>query len=127
MARAISKKSGERSRAILALLLHFLFTAILATLPPSGQSICIKMQERLYCHIIKIKLLKKSLRIKIRWFKKKKVDSRNKKRYTCIFIHFSSDSWVRIHQLFSRTFFVFFSKICNFECNTTTDWLNRTV
>ena len=36
-------------------------------------------------------------------------------------------TWVRIHQLFSRTFFVFFSKICNFECNTTSDWLNRTV
>ena len=34
---------------------------------------------------------------------------------------------VRIHQLFSRTFFVFFSKICNFECKTTSDWLNRTV
>ena len=35
--------------------------------------------------------------------------------------------WVRIHQQFSRTFFVFFSKICKFECNTTSDWLNCTV
>ena len=34
---------------------------------------------------------------------------------------------VRIHQPFSRTFFVFVSKICKFECNTTSDWLNRTV
>ena len=33
---------------------------------------------------------------------------------------------VRIHQPFSRTFFVFVSKICKFECNTTSDWLNRT-
>ena len=40
---------------------------------------------------------------------------------------FPNEPWVRIHQLFSRTFFVFFSKICNFECNTTSDWLNRTV
>ena len=29
----------------------------------------------------------------------------------------------RIHQPVSRTFFVFFSKICKFECNTTSDWL----
>ena len=34
--------------------------------------------------------------------------------------------WVRIHQPFSRTFFVFFPNICKFECNTS-DWLNRTV
>ena len=34
---------------------------------------------------------------------------------------------VRIHHPFSRTFFVFVSKICKFECNTTSDWLNRTV
>ena len=32
--------------------------------------------------------------------------------------------WVRIHQPFSRMFFVFFSKICEVECNTTYDWLN---
>ena len=38
-----------------------------------------------------------------------------------------SKSRVRIHQPFSRTFFVFVSKICKFECNTTSDWLNRTV
>ena len=31
--------------------------------------------------------------------------------------------WGRIHQPFSRTFFVFFSKICKFECKTTSDWL----
>ena len=36
-------------------------------------------------------------------------------------------TWVRIHQPFSRTFFVFVSKNCKFECNTTSDWLNRTV
>ena len=36
-------------------------------------------------------------------------------------------SRLRIHQSFSRTFFVFLSKICKFECNTTSDWLNRTV
>ena len=36
-------------------------------------------------------------------------------------------SWARIHQPFSRTVFVFFSKICKFECNTTSDWLNRMV
>ena len=34
---------------------------------------------------------------------------------------------VRIHQPFSRTFFVFFSKICKFECDTASDWLNRMV
>ena len=34
---------------------------------------------------------------------------------------------VRIHQPFSRTLFVFFSKICKLECNTTSDWLNRVV
>ena len=34
---------------------------------------------------------------------------------------------VRIHQPFSRTFFVFFSKICKFEYKTTDDWLNRMV
>ena len=38
-----------------------------------------------------------------------------------------TDSRARIHQPFSRTFFVFVSKICKFECNTTSDWLNRTV
>ena len=32
---------------------------------------------------------------------------------------------VRIQQTFSRTIFVFFSTICKFECNTTSDWLNR--
>ena len=32
---------------------------------------------------------------------------------------FPNKSWARIHQPFSRTFFVFFSKICKFECNTT--------
>ena len=26
---------------------------------------------------------------------------------------------------FSRKFFVFFSKICKLECNTTSDWLNH--
>ena len=36
-------------------------------------------------------------------------------------------SRVRIHQPFSRTFFVFFSEICQFECNTTSDLLNRTI
>ena len=48
---------------------------------------------------------------------------------TCIIIdhHPSFDFWVRIHQPFSRTFFVFVSKICKSECNTTSDWLNRTV
>ena len=30
---------------------------------------------------------------------------------------------LRIHQPFSRTFFVFFSKICQFECNTT--WFSQ--
>ena len=35
--------------------------------------------------------------------------------------------WVRIHHTSSRTFFVFFSKICKFERNTTSDWLNRMV
>ena len=30
-----------------------------------------------------------------------------------------------IHQAFSRTFFVFF--FCEFECCTTSDWLNHTV
>ena len=34
---------------------------------------------------------------------------------------------VRIHQTFLRTVFVFFAKICRLECNTTSDWLNRTV
>ena len=34
---------------------------------------------------------------------------------------------VFIHQPFSRIFFVFFSKICKLECNTTSDWLNRMV
>ena len=38
-----------------------------------------------------------------------------------------TENWVRIHQPFSRTFFVCFSKICKFECNTTSDWINRTV
>ena len=33
----------------------------------------------------------------------------------------------RIHQPFSRTFFVFFSKICKFNCNTTSDWLKHWV
>ena len=28
-------------------------------------------------------------------------------------------TWVRIHQPFSGTFFVFFSKICKSKCNTT--------
>ena len=32
---------------------------------------------------------------------------------------------IHIHQPFSRTFFVFFSKICKFECDTTFDWINR--
>ena len=32
---------------------------------------------------------------------------------------------VRIRQAFSRTFSVFFSRFCEFECNTTFDWLNR--
>ena len=36
-------------------------------------------------------------------------------------------SSVCIHQPFSRTFFVFFSKVCKLECNTTSDWLNRMV
>ena len=31
---------------------------------------------------------------------------------------------LRIHQPSSRMFFVFFSMICKFECNTTSDWLN---
>ena len=31
----------------------------------------------------------------------------------------------RIHQPFSRTFFVLFSRVCKFECNTTSGWLNR--
>ena len=39
----------------------------------------------------------------------------------------SANTTVRIHQPFSRTFFVFVHKICKFECNTTSDWLNRTV
>ena len=30
---------------------------------------------------------------------------------------------LRIHQTFSKTFFVFFRKICQSECNTTSDWL----
>ena len=34
---------------------------------------------------------------------------------------------VCIYQQLSRTFFVFFSKICKLECNTTSDWLNRMV
>ena len=34
---------------------------------------------------------------------------------------------VCIHQPFSRTFFAFISKIYKFECNTTSDWLNRMV
>ena len=32
---------------------------------------------------------------------------------------------VCIHQPFSRTFFIFFSKICKLECNTTSDWQNH--
>ena len=36
-------------------------------------------------------------------------------------------TWVRIHQPFSRTFFVFVSNICKLECNTNSDWLNRMV
>ena len=28
-----------------------------------------------------------------------------------------------IHQAFSRTFFIFFSRFCEFECNKTSDWL----
>ena len=46
--------------------------------------------------------------------------------YSTLWATFSSTR-VRIHQPFSRTFFVFVSKICKFECNTTSDWLNRTV
>ena len=38
-----------------------------------------------------------------------------------------NDNRVHIHQKFSKTFFVFFSKICKLECNTTSDWLNRMV
>ena len=39
---------------------------------------------------------------------------------------------VRLHVIcsqgpFSRTFFVFSIEICIFECNTTSDWLNRVV
>ena len=30
-----------------------------------------------------------------------------------------------IHQAFSRTVFVFFYRFCEFECNTTSDWLNH--
>ena len=44
-----------------------------------------------------------------------------------LFFHVRLEFRVRIHQPFSRTFFVFVSKICKFECNTTSDWLNRTV
>ena len=34
---------------------------------------------------------------------------------------------VCIQQPFSRTFLAFLFKICKFECNTTSDWLNRMV
>ena len=36
-------------------------------------------------------------------------------------------SKVYIHQPFSRTFLVFFSKSCKLECNANSDWLNHTV
>ena len=35
--------------------------------------------------------------------------------------------WVGIYQLFWRTFFVFFSNNCKFECHTTSDWLKHMV
>ena len=35
--------------------------------------------------------------------------------------------WAGIHQPISQTFVVFFSKICKFECNTTSDWLNHMI
>ena len=35
------------------------------------------------------------------------------------------NTWVRFHQPLSRTVFVFFPKIWEFECNITPDWLNR--
>ena len=46
---------------------------------------------------------------------------------SCVTFNLIREDWARIHQPFSRTFFVFVSKICKFECNTTSDWLNRTV
>ena len=42
-------------------------------------------------------------------------------------IKFKNRISVRLHHPFSRTFFVFFSKIFKFECNITSDWLNHTV
>ena len=33
----------------------------------------------------------------------------------------------KIHQAFSRSCLVFYSRFCKFECNTTSDWLNRMV
>ena len=35
--------------------------------------------------------------------------------------------WICIHQSFSRTFSVFDSDICKFECNLVSDWLNHMV
>ena len=32
---------------------------------------------------------------------------------------FSPVFWARVHQPFPKTFFVFFSRFCEFECNTT--------
>ena len=46
---------------------------------------------------------------------------------TLCFNPFPKKPWVRIHQPFSRTFFVFVSNICKLECNTNSDWLNRMV
>ena len=42
---------------------------------------------------------------------------------------FEMSIWVRLHQPFSRTLFAFFFplRFCKFECNPTSDWLNRMV
>ena len=46
-----------------------------------------------------------------------------------MFGYFATDihmgSRALIHQAFSRTVFVFFNRFCEFECNTTSDWLNH--
>ena len=34
---------------------------------------------------------------------------------------------VHIHQPSSRTFFVFFAKVCKLECKTHSDWLDRMI
>ena len=48
------------------------------------------------------------------------LDCSQEKKTVC-----ANESGVHIHQPFSKMFFVFFSKTCEFECNTSSDWLNR--